>query len=60
MFGWDMVGSKWASRPSSFALPAPSEFAALAVGDRGGGGVRGRFLWPAQPLATWAHILLDA
>lgn len=39
----------------SVPLPAPSWFTEPAF--VGGGG---SFLQPTQPLATWAHILLDA
>lgn len=38
-------------------LPALQLSPLLGAGGQGGGG---SFLWPAQPLATWAHILLNA
>lgn len=68
MLGGNMVGPKWISSPDLLPLgimqnaiaylPALSRFAEPAAGAVGriGKGCP----WPAEPLATWAHILLKA
>lgn len=54
--GWQSSSfALWYMQNPLTYLPAPSWFTEPAF--VGGGG---SFLQPTQPLATWAHILLDA